>query len=51
MCPTCFLAGPLLAGTVSGGGLIFGLRTLLNHLLAKFKDSRTPSFTAREKHV
>jgi hypothetical protein len=51
MCPSCFPALPLLAGTVSSGGLIFGLRALLNRLQAKFKNSRIPWFTAKEKQT
>ena len=37
MCPSCIPAVPFLAGTVSSGGLIFGLICGLRTLLAKLR--------------
>jgi len=48
MCPSCIPALPTLAGALSGGGLIFGLRFLLISLRSNLATAQRVSFRLKE---
>ena len=50
MCPSCIPALPMLAGALSGGGFILGLRRLLAGSWAKAKTPERLSFPLKEKN-
>jgi hypothetical protein len=51
MCPSCIPAVPFLAGTVSSGGLIFGLICGLRTLPAKLSGRVSLHLNQEEKRV
>ena len=51
MCPSCIPALPVLAGTLAGGSLLVGLKSLLASLVGNCQVGSTPSARTKEKNV
>ena len=51
MCPSCIPTMPILAGALSGGGLILGLRGLLGSVLARIRAPQRFAVSFKEKNA